>query len=344
MVHQRRQRLDSVPRPPRLSAGPWLLLLYGAVGGEASSKLSGAVATTGADFLRHTSSTRALQDETCERLLQLAYATDYQQSQDPCSCVVNEEGYYNIICSYGYCPDCVEGQCAIQSTSDYYTAAGQLQFQFGSYCLQYTSGTAQGTTHCFEFGRSDAVGRANDGTGLFCELRIDSAVCLSCSYTNCEDGVQPSFDCSNIAYTDLNGQTQYGPATDLCDPNDSVFPVDSPFAVFRQNDLTFEACYVEPTPTTTDPPTISRAASPTTEMPTSSMPTAVEAMLTDSPSELLSSVENIILTTTAMPSTVSSMQPPTSAATSSSVLRVPITGWPACFVLALLVPVVQMVL
>jgi len=317
MGHQRRRRLDSEPRPPRLSSCPWLLLLYLAIGGEASSKLSSAVATSDAYFLRHTSSSRALQDETC---------------QDPCSCVVNEEGYYNVFCNYEYCPDCVEGQCATQSTSDYYTAADQLQFQFGSYCLQYTSGTAQGTTLCFEFGRSDAVGRENDGTGLFCELRIGSSVCLSCSYTICEDGVQPSFDCSNIAYSDQNGQTQYGPATDLCNPNDSVFPVGSPFAVFRQNDFTFEACNVEPTPTTTDPPSISQAASPTTEM------------LTDSPSGFLSSAENIILTTTAMPSMVSSTQPPSSAAISSSVLRVPITGWPAVFALALLVPVVQMVL
>jgi len=197
---------------------------------------------------------RALQysNTTCQDLLQLAYATTYQQSNSPCSCTV-EDGSYEVVCNYGYCPECAGGQCAVQSTHDYYTQTGQLQR--GTYCIEFISGRFIGTTNCFDFGRSDAVGRSvTDNTGLFCDLRVDTTVCNSCQYSSCvggnDDGnvasVQPNFDCSNIVYTDESELQTNGPVADLCNSADDVYPIDSPFAAFRQNELSFASCYMEP--------------------------------------------------------------------------------------------------
>lgn len=217
---------------------------------------------------------RALQynTTTCQDLLQLTYATTYQQSNNPCSCAL-VDGFYEVVCDYGYCPDCAGGQCAVQSTHDYYTQTGQLQR--GTYCIAFTSGRFLGTTNCFDFGRSDSVGRSvTDDSGLFCDLRVNTTLCDSCHYSRCvggdDDGsmvsVQPSFDCGNIVYNGESGLQANGPIANLCSSTDDTYPLDSPFVAFRQNELNFDSCYAQPYQENSL--TISPSKSPSTAAPT----------------------------------------------------------------------------
>ena len=187
---------------------------------------------------------------SCPDLLEAAYATEYQVSMSPCNCT-QEDDIYHIICNYDYCPDCIDSQCAFQSTHDYYTAAGELLR--GIYCIEFITGIAQDTISCFDFGRPDAVGRAvEDDTGLFCEVRVGTTACTSCEYISCvtEDGnftsAQPLIDCSNIVYTDGSGFQNSGRVFNLCSSTNDDFPKDSPFVIFRRSALNFESCYEAP--------------------------------------------------------------------------------------------------
>lgn len=211
-------------------------------------------------------SLRSLQNvsTSCDDLLQIAYTTDYQQRQRPCTCSIQDSVTFHVSCVYDYCPDCIKEQsCAIQSTTDYYDNTGH--FQQGSYCIQYTNGPFQYTKNCFMYGRSDAVARfTSDDTGLFCDVRIGTNLCNGCRFTTCNSSdVQPEFDCSNIVYSDQYGVLRYGPITTLCTTNDTMFPVDSPFTLFLRDNFQFAACYLDPSP----------AAQRTTIQPTSASPT-----------------------------------------------------------------------